>query len=122
MDIDIDIDGLLVALPELRRHSEERTRAGRESGAAARLAGVHISDDPWQPGSWYSNRWLEGWSGTAAPERTVTIGKGFNMTPTEEYFARMEWMAKIGVSAPRIREAMKVFRLGYTPDALPAEQ
>lgn len=121
MDIDIDLEHLAEVLPEMRRQAEERAAGSRSPGEDARMAGLEIAADPHPAGTWLSARWLEGYSGTRAPERGITIGKGFNMTPEEEFFARMEWLHAIGVAPARIREAMREFRLSYRAEALPAE-
>lgn len=120
-DIEIDLEHLVEALPEMRRRAEERAAAGRAPGELARLRGEPISADPNAPGAWTSTRWLEGWSGTRAPERGITLGQGFNMTPAEEFYARYEWLLAIGVAPERVREAMVEFRRSYRDETLPSE-
>lgn len=120
-DIEIDLERLAEALPEMRRRAEERAVSARAPGELARLYGKPISADPNAAGAWTSTRWLEGWSGTRAPERGITLGQGFNMTPTEEFYARYEWLLNIGVEPARVREAMVEFRKSYRDETLPAE-
>lgn len=120
-DIELDLEHLAEVLPELRRQAEQRDAAARASGEIARLKGASIHDDPHQPGSWMSRRWLEGWSGRVAPERSIELGRGFNMTPEEEFFARYDWLLSIGVAPDRVRAAMIEFRKSYRDEVLPAE-
>ena len=122
MDVFVDLGQLLVSLPELQEMARATAARYQAPGVKARAAGLPITADPWSAGTWPSARWLEGWSGTKAPERTITLGKGFNMTPSEEYLGRMNWMAAIGVPQERIREAMKAFRTCYAPEDLPPVQ
>lgn len=86
-------------------------------GAKAKAAGKPISSCAYQVGSWVWLRWLEGWSGSACPERAFA-GGGFNMTPKEELLARAEWLAGIGVDERDRAQSEAMFRLGYTAEAL----
>lgn len=120
-DVYIDMGAGLATLPELKRMAQERLQTFRGQGMAAKAAGLPITADPHRAGSWVSTRWLEGWSGTTAPERWVSVGVGFNMTPAEEFHALREWLGRIGVDQARVREAMVTFRRGYREEVLPQE-
>ena len=96
-----------------------RNAAWRAEGAAARTAGVSAIECPYYIGSFAANRWLEGWSGTLAPERKCVDGGGFNMTPQEDVARFTDWVASLPVTSEMAAKMLKAYRAGYRPEALP---
>lgn len=62
-------------------------------------------------------RWLEGWSGTEAPEREVEAG-AFNMTPAEHVFRFSEWVLGLGLPDGQAMRCIEACKAGYAPHVL----
>lgn len=52
------------------------------------------------------------------PTRTVTLGGGFNMTPSEELFARSDFLPFHDIPNDIAAEALALFARGYQPESL----
>lgn len=120
--LDPDLDQLRRFVAEMDQRRGARRRRWRLFGSDARLRGEGLEANPWVPGSWVWTLWLEGWSGTEAPERVVAPGGRFNMTPAEELTQRLLWLEELGVpEADRAQAAEKIVR-GYVPEAFGSAQ
>ncbi len=111
------IAGLREKLPGLAAQCAANVRRAQAPGAEAKAAGRWLDANPHRPGCWRWTKWLEGWSGTEAPERDAA-GGGFNMTPAEELARRLEWLRGLGVSEEHQAEAALLIRRSYRPDAI----
>lgn len=108
---------LAILAGKLEAEVETSKRAVRHAGATARRLGFAIQDCPHAVGSWMGNRWMEGWSGTMAPERTVVDG-AFNMTPADEVSQKIDWALEIGLSTDDASRVGFLTRRGYRAEAL----
>lgn len=98
-------------------HIQERDGKIQKAGRDARAAGVPMTEGMGGIGSYVRVKWLEGWTGTSCPRRTV-VGGAFNMTPREELSSYIDWMAEIGLPDDQVAESIRIFKIGYTPAAL----
>lgn len=107
----------LSKLARLAASVERKINRLRAAGAAARTAGMTARDAPYPVGSWTWTHWLEGFTSTEAPVRSVE-GGAFNMTPAEEVERRTAWLLSIGIDDVSVGVAVAAIRRGYTPAAL----
>lgn len=113
------------ARERLRRFIAEETpkidarNAGlRAEGERARASGLPATSCPHLIGSYVSIRWLEGWSGTLAPERRYIPGRDFNMTPQQDVEQFTDWVMSLALPDDSAARAIGMCRAGYRPNAL----
>lgn len=101
----------------LRKFIESTEAALDKRDEAIRMEGNFGGKNPYKVGSYNWVLWIEGYTRVYFWRRTV-VGSGFNMTPAEELLSFCRFMERTRVPLADQAEALRVFRMGYTPEAL----